>query len=724
MKTVKKNKLFRSILLLILLVLIIPLWSTPNWWKFSSPSQEKRCFTIRDALSLETFYMNWGSRLAVCGNAVAYAVVDGYHEKTNSRSAFYYVPEGSHIYAQSLSKEKEPVPITKDKTYSWSPAWSPDGKLLAFFSWHNNAHCLGIWDRGQNDTRFFPVDNLIGRGEIIWDPGGRKLYISISGKAWKGHMLAYEKDEDPVVRESLQKHNPYDEKFAELGRSQIVGINLNTKKVSPIMQAANIMTLQYSPDKKHVAVLEITENRVRVALVPTKTRLVVYSTDKTNFDTVIEETPPVPYAWSPDSRILAYLHEGKLRLYSPGHQKLPPMSIEDMSWDSLLFWHPDGERILLQSDDAYFLVDAIHPEKAALKLDFSLSGEPLFWSSDGKALFLKTLEKKTGKQGIASYSLEDKKTRMLINRDVMINAVTQNSEAILFTLQDADTPENIWVLNLITNKYSQLTHLNKNAAQFHFGRSDLLSWTSKSGKELQGVFLYPAEYKSGEKYPIVVEVYSTFSSSLHRFFTYLYNLQILTNQGYGVLLPDIIFNGEDLPRSYLDCVEPALDLLEERGIADGKFGIMGHSFGGYGTNVLATHSKRFQAGITLAGFCDWISYQAAPADFNRGYIMGCNMMGSAKPPHDYPDKMKRYIHNSPIYFVHQMETPLLIIHGMEDLTVPFEQAEEMFYTLRSIGKTAVLVGYPGERHLWTGTKIRVFEDMWARIIAWFDQYLK
>ncbi len=99
-------------------------------------------------------------------------------------------------------------------------------------------------------------------------------------------------------------------------------------------------------------------------------------------------------------------------------------------------------------------------------------------------------------------------------------------------------------------------------------------------------------------------------------------------------------------------------------------------------------------------------------------------MGTAKPPRDYPEKMRRYIHNSPVFFVHQIDAPLLIIHGMDDLTVPFDQAEEMFYVLRSMGKMAVLVGYPGESHLWAGTKVRVFEDMWERIISWFNQYLK
>jgi dipeptidyl aminopeptidase/acylaminoacyl peptidase len=91
---------------------------------------------------------------------------------------------------------------------------------------------------------------------------------------------------------------------------------------------------------------------------------------------------------------------------------------------------------------------------------------------------------------------------------------------------------------------------------------------------------------------------------------------------------------------------------------------------------------------------------------------------------DLRDVPERYIKNSPIFYLNQVETPLMIIHGTNDFGVPFSQAEEMFYGLRRLKKTGILIGYPGEDHLYWGTHIRVLTDMWQRIIAWFDNYLK
>jgi len=224
---------------------------------------------------------------------------------------------------------------------------------------------------------------------------------------------------------------------------------------------------------------------------------------------------------------------------------------------------------------------------------------------------------------------------------------------------------------------------------------------------------------------VVCEVYSTFSGSLHRFFLHLYNLQILANRGYAVFLPDLKFYGGDLPLSYIQCVEPALDKLEEMGIADGNFGIMGHSFGGYGTNVIATHSKRFKAAVALSGMSNYISYHGTlPSDYGRGYTRGTNELGGGKLEDDPKTIMNRYINNSPVFFLHQVQTPLMLIHGTEDWTVPFSQAEEMYYGLRNLNKTAILIAYPEEGHLGNGTQEWVIKDFWKRALSWFEKYLK
>jgi dipeptidyl aminopeptidase/acylaminoacyl peptidase len=266
----------------------------------------------------------------------------------------------------------------------------------------------------------------------------------------------------------------------------------------------------------------------------------------------------------------------------------------------------------------------------------------------------------------------------------------------------------------------QITSLNDHMAGFQLGKSELITWRSADGADLKGILLYPAYYIKGKTYPVVFWVYETFSSNLHRFYRHLYNLQVLANKGYVVCLPDVKFKTGEAAASYLRCVEPALDRLSELGVANGNFGVMGHSFGGYATNVLATKSKRFKAAVAIAGISDWVSFHGLPGD----YMRLSNEKGQGRLGGDLRQFPERYLQNSPVFFTDRSATPLMIIHGTEDSGVPFSQAEEMYYGMRRAGKEAVLIAYPGEGHLYWGTKVRVIKDMWQRILSWFDQHLK
>jgi dipeptidyl aminopeptidase/acylaminoacyl peptidase len=346
--------------------------------------------------------------------------------------------------------------------------------------------------------------------------------------------------------------------------------------------------------------------------------------------------------------------------------------------------------------------------------------ESYFLDKLGKFIYFKVIDEGTGKQGIYRISLKDNKPEQLILGDWMVGDLLLMDSCLLFTLQNSMTPENICRLDLHTQKTKQISELNKQTSDFAFGKAELVSWKSTSGDPLKGVLLYPANYERGKKYPVIFWVYETFSSQLHHFYVHLYNLQVLANQGYAVFLPDVNFTTGDTSLSYIRSVEPALDRLLELGVANGKFGVMGHSFGGYATNAIVTHSKRFKAAVAISGIADWVSFHGLPGD----YMRLSNERGQGRMGGDLREFPERYMKNSPVFFLNQVETPLMILHGTKDYGVPFSQAEEMYYGLRHLHKTAVLIGYPGEDHLYWETKIRVIKDMWTRILEWFEKYLK
>jgi dipeptidyl aminopeptidase/acylaminoacyl peptidase len=90
-------------------------------------------------------------------------------------------------------------------------------------------------------------------------------------------------------------------------------------------------------------------------------------------------------------------------------------------------------------------------------------------------------------------------------------------------------------------------------------------------------------------------------------------------------------------------------------------------------------------------------------------------------PWQYRD---RYIENSPQFYLDRVQTPLLIVHGAGDLTVPSNQAAEVFVGLRRLGKEVNYASYAGEGH-WPGTwGLANVEDYWNRVIDWFDSHMQ
>ena len=89
-------------------------------------------------------------------------------------------------------------------------------------------------------------------------------------------------------------------------------------------------------------------------------------------------------------------------------------------------------------------------------------------------------------------------------------------------------------------------------------------------------------------------------------------------------------------------------------------------------------------------------------------------------PWQYRD---RYIENSPVFYLDRMETPLLLVHGARDDSVPSFLADEIFVGLRRLGKQVEYAKYEGENHSPNEWRYPNQVDFCNRLIAWFDKYL-
>jgi dipeptidyl aminopeptidase/acylaminoacyl peptidase len=169
-------------------------------------------------------------------------------------------------------------------------------------------------------------------------------------------------------------------------------------------------------------------------------------------------------------------------------------------------------------------------------------------------------------------------------------------------------------------------------------------------------------------------------------------------------------------RDYKDIME-AVDYQVKVGTADEvRIGVSGGSYGGWMTNWIIGHTTRFKAAITERSISNWTSFFGTS---DIGYFFAQEEVGGVPW-----ERLQHYIENSPITHVHNVKTPVLIIHSEEDYRCPIEQGEQLFVSLKKLGREATMLRFPEENHeLSRSGKPNHRTERLDHIIKWFKHYL-
>lgn len=300
----------------------------------------------------------------------------------------------------------------------------------------------------------------------------------------------------------------------------------------------------------------------------------------------------------------------------------------------------------------------------------------------------------------------------------------------------------LWVSKPAFEEHRAVLEANEWLCNIAEGEPRRVDYRGLDGQDLKGWLILPVDYEQGRRWPLITWVYPglvfarstpptrAVSITAH----HSLNKQLFAARGYAVLLPSMPLEREgESGDPYLELAKgvlPAVDKAIELGIADpDRLGVMGQSYGGYGTYGLITQTRRFGAAVALAGFADLISlygqfdprlryHEYAHERLFQASLAESGQLRMGGPP--WQDA-QRYVRNSPLLQADRVETPLLIIQGDMDY-VPLQQGEQFFSALYRQGKRARLVRYWGEGHVFQSpANIR---NMWEEIYGWFDLLLK
>lgn len=275
----------------------------------------------------------------------------------------------------------------------------------------------------------------------------------------------------------------------------------------------------------------------------------------------------------------------------------------------------------------------------------------------------------------------------------------------------------------------QLSSHQEQLAGVSFGKQESFFWTASDGLKLDGILIRPPEAPKDQPLPMVVLVHGGpyGRSGPQMQLAALSWGQWLALDGYVVLMPNPrggFGHGEKFAAAvrgavgladYQD-VMSAVDAAIERGIADPeRLAIGGWSQGGFMTAWAVTQTQRFKAAIMGAGVSDWgmMAMTSDVPDFELELGGGAPWDGK---------EQRQYLTISPITFASHARTPVLILHGENDVRVPLSQATGFHRALRRQGVPVEFVVYPREPH---GVAERAHQlDILKRVRSWCDRWLR
>jgi len=557
-----------------------------------------------------------------------------------------------------------------------SPAFSPDGRTLAFLSDTEHTGQLQIWTTpaagGGAPKRQTELDGQLDR--LVFSADGKSIaFLFVEGSRQEtGALVAYKPDAG-VVEEKV-----------EMQRIAVLDLAAGrVRRVSP--EGLYVYDYDWSPDGKTFAA-EAVEG------------------SGTN-DYWIAELYAVPAGGGPARSLWK-----------------PPLQI------AVPRFSPDGKTIAvihgLMSDEGsnggdVWEVPLSGGEPRNLTPDWRASARSLAFRPSGRILATAHME---GEMGVAEIDPASRRIETLwrgpetleelaLARDGVASAVLRQS----FTRAPEAAAGPI-------GRWTALTRENADAKRF-WGKAESLVWESGDFR-VQGWLLYPDQFDPARRYPMAVSVHGGPSSAASPAWPQRWN-GLLPARGYFVFLPNprgsygfgeefVQGNVKDFGHGDLADILSGVDAaLKAAPIDPARLGILGWSYGGYMTMWAVTQTNRFAAAVAGAGIVDWRSYYGQ----NRIDRWMIPFFGASV----YDDPAV-YARSSPIEVIRNVKTPTLVLHGDRDSEVPTPQGYEFWHALKTLGVPTELVIFENEGH--SIQKREHQHDRDRRIVNWFDRYLK
>ncbi len=354
-------------------------------------------------------------------------------------------------------------------------------------------------------------------------------------------------------------------------------------------------------------------------------------------------------------------------------------------------------------------------------------GSRPLWSADGNSLVV--LVGREGRGNLERFDVATGKNSSVTRGDQAVGSYVEKPDGGMLVVR-VSTPTNIGDLFVVlpNGSLQRLTDVNhKLFSQLNLTEPEEITYTSFDGKKIQAWAQKPPDFDPKKKYPLILNIHG----GPHGAYGYVFDheFQWMASKGYVVLYPNprgSTTYGQEFgniiqyhyPGDDFKDLMAGVDELIRRGYIDEKrLGVTGGSGGGLLTNWVVGHTTRFAAAVSQRDIASWAAWWYS-ADFT---LFQPNWF--RKPPFEDPQD---YVERSPITYINEVKTPLMLILGDADWRTPEGAGgEEMFRALKYRKVPTAMVRFPGESH-----ELSRSGQPWHRIerlehiVNWFEIYLQ
>jgi dipeptidyl aminopeptidase/acylaminoacyl peptidase len=629
----------------------------------------------------------------------------------------------------------------KDLGEGLQPEWSPDGRQLAFYSSRSGSLQIWIWDAVTDHLEELttlssgvdpdPTTRIEGETsdalQLAWSPDGRQIaFASRAASVDTGPAGPLVLNNSTPPKWTLAKvfANPghdtgvpqltggrdWGYRFLRPGESlasQIYSVDVRTKNLRTLTHGNDtFFHPAWSPDSRSIVAAAVSSSSpiedLDTAVTQTanswRSKIVTINVDTGAEVTVVSGEGDLRYypQWSPDGSKIAFWWGAGIyatpRLYVTGLNgggilsAGPELKVPNFSWTN-------RKNTLLVS---YGL-----PER---RLALVTIGSP--------RISPLVLTSKTGAKSVgAPYRW------------------SQIANGTLAWLHGSE----LWYLPAEKKVAILMRDFDSQSHSLQMGHIEVVKWRNREGEEREGGLLYPAEYRPGAKYPLIVDAYpfpaNGTSSDSRSWQLPREGNRAWASMGYLVFKPGPrapFYVNFTCPTTPEDCRGPhgwelgvddlmsGVDYLVQHGVADpARMCLYGHSNGGGFASYLVAQTHAFKCAVILAPvMADLIRPTLLNTDGGSiaAYVDGLTM----------DNNIDDYVSMSSVLHLQKVTTPLLIAVGDQDGEMLLN-AIELYNGVRRSGTEVTLVRYPNQGHLIQGDAL---VDLWGRETAFFGRFLQ